>query len=297
MRKLFKKILLTIFWTSLLCISAIVLVFSTINPNHFRSLISDRIAVSSEYNVIIDGDLSWQFWPMLSLQANNVRVEKKIMHGSFPLLDLEAVSASTSGNKLLRGDLKEVALKISNGAIKGLDVNEIILVIKKMAKCLCLVSAPSGGETNFTELTANIIYSENILKNDDLLLKGDEFSVTGSGTIANFNTELTDYNLFLRFESSNHQPESRLKLLTNTPIPIHCTGLIEAPVCVPKLDQILRKIVEYESKNQIKKLEIATEKKLKTKIDKALKNAKKDLEGIMNESIDADQILKQIFKF
>ena len=69
------------------------------------------------------------------------------------------------------------------------------------------------------------------------------------------------------------------------------------PVCVPKLDQILRKIVEYESKNQIKKLEIKTEKKIKTKIDKALKNAQKNLEGIMNESIDADQILKQIFKF
>ena len=66
---------------------------------------------------------------------------------------------------------------------------------------------------------------------------------------------------------------------------------------MPKLDQILRKILEYESKNQIKKLEIATEKKLKTKIDKALKNAKEDLEDIMNESIDADQILKQIFKF
>ena len=297
MRKLLKKIVLMVVWTLLTCTIGIVLVFSTINPNHFRTLISDRIAAYSDYSVIIDGDLSWQFWPMLALEAKNVRVEKNFMNSSLPLLEVQVVSASTSSKQILKGDLKEIALKINNGAVKGLDVTGIVRVLKKLAKCLCLVSVPSGGETRFSELTANIVYSENILKNDDLLLKGEEFSVTGSGTIANLNTDLTNYNLFLRFENSNYRPEGRLKFLSHTPIPIHCKGLIEAPVCGPKLDQILERIVDYQAKTQINKLEGEIEKSIKTKIDKTLKNTKKNLEGIINESIDADQILKQIFKF
>jgi hypothetical protein len=68
-------------------------------------------------------------------------------------------------------------------------------------------------------------------------------------------------------------------------------------VCGPKLDQILERIVDYQAKTQINKLEGEIEKSIKTKIDKTLKNTKKNLEGIINESIDADQILKQIFKF
>lgn len=297
MRKLLKKIVLMVVWTLLTCTIGIVLVFSTINPNHFRTLISDRIAAYSDYSVIIDGDLSWQFWPMLALEAKNVRVEKNFMNSSLPLLEVQVISASTSSKQILKGDLKEIALKVNNGAVKGLDVTGIVRVLKKMAKCLCLVSVPSGGETRFSELTANIVYSENILKNDDLLLKGEEFSVTGSGTIANLNTDLTNYNLFLRFENSNYRPEGRLKFLSHTPIPIHCKGLIEAPVCGPKLDQILERIVDYQAKTQINKLEGEIEKSIKTKIDKTLKNTKKNLEGIINESIDADQILKQIFKF
>jgi uncharacterized protein involved in outer membrane biogenesis len=276
---------------------AVVLIFSTIDPNHFRSLISDRIAANSDYNLMINGDLSWQFWPVLTLEAKNVRVEKKIMDASVPLLEVKAVSASTASKEALREDFKKIALKINNGAVKGLDVNGIIVVLKKMAKCLCLVPVPSGGETHFSELTANIVYSENILKNDDLLLKGDEFSVTGSGTIANLNTNLTNYNLFLHFENSNHPLEGRLEFLSDTPIPIHCTGPIKAPVCGPKLDRILDKIVEYEAKTQLNKLKVEIEKNLKTKIDKTLKNGTKDLEGVINESIDTDQILKQILNF
>lgn len=70
-----KKVMLALLILILLCIVGITCLILFVNPNHFRSLISETIEEKTGYVLTIEGDLRWHIWPQISILTGAVRLE------------------------------------------------------------------------------------------------------------------------------------------------------------------------------------------------------------------------------
>jgi AsmA protein len=59
------------------------------NPNHFKSQISEAIESATGYEVTIEGELSWRYWPPIAINAEQVRLG---IPGASPFIKLDQVS-------------------------------------------------------------------------------------------------------------------------------------------------------------------------------------------------------------
>ncbi len=296
MLKLVKKILTTIFWTTLVCVAVISLVLSTVNPNHFRNIISKQVSIFSGYNMAIEGDLSWGFWPALSVELENVTIAQNNTTAPATKIFAEIISVSSDSKRLLNLSKKErnILFVAKNGSVNGFDVNAILSAIEKMIECICLVSVPIGGQTNFDQISGTIKYSDKIFKNDDLMLQGDGFTLTGAGIIANFNT---DYNLVLRINNLKDSPNKTRQYLNNTTIPVNCSGFSHSIKCLPKFDLVFDEIVKNVAKQKFKNLKIDAKNNIQSKIEQTMEDVSENLKEKLNDSIDPKKMLKKLFKF
>jgi uncharacterized protein involved in outer membrane biogenesis len=296
MQKIVKTILSLAFWTLLVSVVTFFLIFSTVNPNHFRNLISKQVNNYSDYNMTIDGNLLWEFWPSLLIESQNVTIKKKNASQLQPFLTAKVISISADSNKIIFDEGK-IFIKAENGEISGVDVPAILHAIEEMLVCMCLVSVPTGGQTHFSKLTASLSYFDKVLENNDLLLKGDDFSLTGTGTVANFATKETNYNLVLHLHTAKNRQEEPLKHFNNIPIPIHCSGSIQSPRCIPKMNLILEKILTLAIKEKFKKSKRKVEGNTSTEIQKTIDKAKNNLENTLKKAIKPKKILQELFTF
>lgn len=89
-----KKILLTLLFIIVLIVAGIVTLVVFVDPNNFRSFISDRVKDKTGYELTIEGDLRWHIWPQISILTDSVRLQdegakKPILTADNMRLDVE----------------------------------------------------------------------------------------------------------------------------------------------------------------------------------------------------------------
>lgn len=219
----------------------------------------------------------------------NDAVESDMLRGIGTLV-LDLVVTEVNGVQSNQGTIE---LRAKNGALSGIDVNDIVGKLNNAAN---LYSNFSSGEepnsddakvqgdksdsTEFSELLGTFHVKDFLMTNDDLKFKGPGFEITGAGQF-DLEKENMDYRVNLVIQESISEAGDdglqkllgpKLSWLGGKQIPIHCSGSFEGPVCLPDVKALYSfyvggKINDKKSEFLQDKLGIKTEdgKKVRTK--------------------------------
>ncbi|WP_102505602.1 AsmA family protein [Salinivibrio kushneri] len=72
-----KKIALTLVVLVVVVIGGIAAVLATINPNQFKPLLVEQVKKQTGYDMVIGGDIAWQFWPSLGFSVEDVAIKNR----------------------------------------------------------------------------------------------------------------------------------------------------------------------------------------------------------------------------
>ncbi|WP_051415810.1 AsmA family protein [Salinivibrio socompensis] len=72
-----KKIALILAAFVVVLIGAIATLIATVNPNQFKPLLVEQVAEQTGYEVVIGGDIEWQFWPSLGFSIADVAIKNR----------------------------------------------------------------------------------------------------------------------------------------------------------------------------------------------------------------------------
>jgi AsmA protein len=131
-----------------------------------------------------------------------------------------------------------IALAISNGALKGVDIKKILDSAQNRIRQLkgkepISVSA-ADDETRFAEMLATLTINNNVITNKDLSIKAPAFRIGGQGTI-DLNKQNLNYNTNIDIvETSTGQGGKSRDELKGLTIPVKFTGALTDPK--PKID-------------------------------------------------------------
>jgi len=117
--KTFIKLLIGLISTLLILVVALTLL---INPNDYKSEIQAQVKKSINRNVLINGDISWTFYPQLGFKSGEVVLENP---KGFNRTHLVKIDNAMLGIELL--PLSSGEIKIGELVINGIDVNLITL--------------------------------------------------------------------------------------------------------------------------------------------------------------------------
>ena len=117
-----KKILVALFILILVIVISIVSLIVFVDPNNFRSYISQTIKDKTGYELTIEGDLRWHIWPQVSILTDSVKLSDT--GATTPLL--------TADN--MRLDVKLLPLFSKNLAIKNVFIKSAIISITDESK-------------------------------------------------------------------------------------------------------------------------------------------------------------------
>lgn len=162
---------------------------------------------------------------------------------------------------------------ITAGVFRGVDAVAILRAAEQMIDCRCVVAVPKGGQTQFKNLDGTVAIKQGVVRNDDLVMNGEGFTIKGRGTLANLNDNSLKYDLLLAVSEQRITGAKHTDKPGGYQIPIACRGHVDNPICLPDFGQLLGAVAKDAAK---KKLEKAVGKKLKDVLDgnqgDALKN-------------------------
>ncbi|OOF09531.1 hypothetical protein BZG79_11150, partial [Salinivibrio sp. MA427] len=72
-----KKIVLILAAFVVVLIGAVATLIATVNPNQFKPLLVEQVAEQTGYEVVIGGDIEWQFWPSLGFSIADVAIKNR----------------------------------------------------------------------------------------------------------------------------------------------------------------------------------------------------------------------------
>ena len=142
---------------------------------------------------------------------------------------------STSGNTvaaLKRGLYGKAALKLQDGAVKGIDIAGTLRGAKDKLNALKGKSAVAGDkskQTDFSEMQASFNLKNGVAHNDDLSMKAPLFRITGSGDIDIANETLDYLAKPTVVASLKGQGGADLQELNGLTIPVKLTGSFAKP--------------------------------------------------------------------
>lgn len=143
MSKLLKSTGITLAIIILLLISALVLLTTLVSPNHFKPLIIEQVKKNYDRELIIDGDLSWSFFPYLGFKMGHLILNNPPGFKEKVFAEIGNASVSVKLLPLFHGQIES----------KGIILNGMKLNLIKNAK----------GQKNWTDLqskTSNRVNSE-----------------------------------------------------------------------------------------------------------------------------------------
>lgn len=146
-----------------------------------------------------------------------------------------------------------------NGVFRGVDAVAVLRAVEQIIECKCPVPIPKGGETRFDTLGGTLNANNGVVRNEDLVLAGDGFRITGKGMLANLHNNEVKYDLRLSV-SEQSKTETGGYNLGGYTVPIQCRGVLDKPSCVPDAGDIIKQVVADAAK---KKVEEAIGDKLK----------------------------------
>jgi|GEM_PF-1953823 len=165
----------------------------------------------------------------------------------------------------LNGDVK---LKVTDGAIRGVDIARLLRSIQGIIANGQLPTFSEDDKTVFSELSATVNIKQGVASNNDLNMKAPLFRVQGQGDV-NLVTEQVNYLAKLAVvETSQGQGGPELDALKGVTIPVRLVGtlsnigyqldipLIAAEIAKSKVGQDLgKKIEEAVGKDTVEKVE------------------------------------------
>ena len=233
------------------------------------------------YGGVIDLDATGK-QPLLVLKTNlkNVSVEPLIKNtvGNDMLSGIVSFNAALKavggdGDRIKKSLNGTAQFGTTNGVFRGVDAVAVLRAVEQIIECKCPVSVPKGGETRFNTLAGTLTAKNGVIRNEDLVLSGDGFTITGKGMLANLHNNTLKYNLELAVSEARKGVDGGNYNLGGYSVPIKCRGAIENPSCLPDFGSIIKQV----AKSAITK-----------EIGKKLQDA---IGG------DAGEALKKIFKF
>ncbi len=171
------------------------------------------------------------------------------------IANLTANLKSTGSNgdvlkKRLTGPLKFL---VQNGVYRGMDVAAILRQIEVMIESKRPSNIQKGGETRFQTLGGTINFNNGVGSNNDLLLDGSGFKITGKGIVANLHNDTMKYDAKVSVDASSTQRgESNFNLGGYT-VPIRCRGKIGADACKPDVGDIVGEIAKSAVQKEVGK--------------------------------------------
>jgi AsmA protein len=132
---------------------------------------------------------------------------------------------------------------VTDGEINGIDLPAVLEAGARMLKSRKQTSAPKGGRTAFHSLTGSLRIEGGVVHNDDLLLDGVGFHVTGKGVMADLNRRRIAYRATLAVPLEDSDGKSSVGL-RGFEIPVRCEGELSVSSCKPDLAGLLGKAVK-----------------------------------------------------
>jgi AsmA protein len=182
------------------------------------------------------------------------------------------VSAKLSATGLSADQLRttlagQAAFSFADGAIKGINLAELIRQAKAKIEGKTLPPSGAPNQTDFTDLSGTLAFENGVARNDDLLLKSPLFRINGAGT-ANLMTEELDYLLKASVVATlEGQGGKDLEGLKGVTVPVKVEGSFSEPRFGLDVDTLLKE--RAKSKLDEKKQEL--QQKLEDKLRERLK--------------------------
>ncbi|MCC6710139.1 MAG: AsmA family protein [Gammaproteobacteria bacterium] len=199
-----------------------------------------------------------QIEPLLKDTANNESLSGAV---SFDAA-LKAAGGDSAHVKQSLGGQGHYA--IDNGVFRGVDAVAILRAVEQIIECKCVVPVPKGGQTQFKSLAGTLAVKNGVIRNDDLLMTGEGFTIKGRGMLVNLNDNTIKYDLSLGVTEQRTTTATNTFKLGGYEVPIACRGQVDSPSCLPDFGHILGDVAKDAAK---KKIEKAVGKKLKGLID------------------------------
>jgi uncharacterized protein involved in outer membrane biogenesis len=115
MTKYIKLILITLAVLAMVCLIAIIGIVTFVSPNRLKPLLSAQVMKSTNRQLIIDGDLSWTFFPYLGVKTGHVVLNNPSGFQESRFMEIQSATIDVHFLPLLRNKIQ------SNGiALHGL---------------------------------------------------------------------------------------------------------------------------------------------------------------------------------
>lgn len=171
--------------------------------------------------------------------------------------------AGADSRKLINTLNGQATFAVQNGVFRGVDVPAILRAAEIMIESKLPAPIPKGGETQFQSLTGTLDIKNGAVFNQDLLLDGNGFKITGDGMLANLNDMTIKYDSKIVVDATTAEKGTHRYNLGGYNIPIRCRGEISGTSCLPDLGE-LAKVAATDAVKQ--KVEKTIEKKLEKAI-------------------------------
>ncbi|RDI48658.1 AsmA family protein [Aquicella lusitana] len=116
--KLLRKLLAILILFIVICAFIIVSLVLFIDPNKLKPVIIEEVKKKTDYQLTMDGNLSWSFFPRLGVKVDHMTLTAPKQ--STPFADLKNVTIATKfwellqGNKELKGDVRIAEVRLNN---------------------------------------------------------------------------------------------------------------------------------------------------------------------------------------
>jgi uncharacterized protein involved in outer membrane biogenesis len=158
-------------------------------------------------------------------------------------LALFALGDSTEAFKSSLSGQGEVT--IGSGRLHGIDVKALLDQLEIMIESKDVKQKVNKGEsTNFDNFDLTFTMNSGVATSEQFLLQAPGFNVTGSGTLANLNTNSISYDLNVSVDESHAVREEEDFNLGGYSIPVRCRGPLTKPNCPPEYFSIVTTIIQ-----------------------------------------------------
>ena len=189
--------------------------------------------------------------PLLGLNTSlqNVNVEPLIIDtvGNNMLSGVVNFSAALNavggdGDRIKKSLNGSGQFRTSSGVFRGVDAVAVLRAVEQIIECKCPIPVPKGGETRFNTLGGTLNAKNGVIHNQDLVMAGDGFNISGRGMLANLHDNTVKYDLVLAVPETRQQGAAGSYNLGGYSVPIQCRGALESPTCLPDFGDILKQV-------------------------------------------------------
>ena len=149
-------------------------------------------------------------------------------------LSTRDILASLDGN---------AGLAVTDGSLSGVDVGAVLTQVETMISSRRLQPVDRGEQTRFQDLSASISIADGIARTQNLFIQSSGFNIRGDGTLANLRDNTLNFNLLASVDQASASVQDQQFDIGGYSLPISCTGSMNAPRCLPNVDNILQQAI------------------------------------------------------